>query len=148
MDSPLTLEIYMKLFYFIVLVCYLKPWEVSFLTEKNRLLLPSRKWTESLLSTNDSHTFVNSLFKRFSISAPSLMLIKNASVVCIQLCVTIWQGLGNIIYIYVYSNNNKDPNIDPWVTPHFMVPTSKSSFSIEVKKALWDKNESISLFYP
>ena len=57
------------------------------------------------------------------------MFIKDTSVVCMQVFMTIWERLWNIIYIL---KNNKDPNIDPWGTPQLMVPAYENTLSNEI----------------
>ena len=59
------------------------------------------------------------------------MLIKNASVFCIQVCD--WAcGIS-----LIYSKNNKCSNIDLWGIPQFMVLASENSLPNEMKKALF-----------
>ena len=38
---------------------------------------------------------------------------------------------------FMYCKNNKDPNIDPWGNPQFMVPTSEKAVANEKKKVLF-----------
>ena len=48
----------------------------------------------------------------------------------------------------MYNKNSKDPNINPWETVQYMVPSSKKGVLDQVKKTLfWDKSETIFLFY-
>ena len=42
---------------------------------------------------------------------------------------------------FIYSKNNKGPNIDPWGTTLFMVPSSKNTLSNETKIALLVREE-------
>ena len=76
----------------------------------------SPKWIDSLLSTNQSHKFTNSLFKAFSISMTFLCWHK---MLVLSLC----------RYVWVFDEAcGKGPNIDHWETPQFMVPTKKALF--------------------
>ena len=69
---------YINMFYSIVILCYVKLLQVFFFTKKNVFSFTFTKMNWQFLSTNHSHS---------------------ASVVRIQLCVTIWQTLWNIIFI-------------------------------------------------
>ena len=80
-------------------VRYVELWQVFFLLKRIHPVLSSPKWIHTLLSADHSYTFANSFLKTFLISATSLCLKKNTSVVSIKVCMNIWKGLWNIIYI-------------------------------------------------
>ena len=86
------------------------------------LYLP--KWTDSLLSTNQSYAFQNSLSKTFSISVTSLCWQK---ILVSSAYRYVWVFDKACRISFLYSINNKGPNIDPWGTPPLMFPPSDSA---------------------
>ena len=83
------------------------------LLKRMHFILSSPKWTDSLLSTNQSHTFANSLFETFSISVTSLFNYEYLT--------------KPVEYHLMYTKNNKSYNMDSWGTPQFMVPAFKNT---------------------
>ena len=87
-------------------------------------VLSSPSWTDSLLSTNQSNTFANSLLKTFSISVTSFcwqkILVQPAYRYLWVFCKVCWVS-------FMYSKNNEGPNSDPWKIPQFMIRFRKYS---------------------
>ena len=78
-------------------------------------------------------TFGNSLFKSFSISVTSLWWQK------IRLSSSykdVWVFDRACEILFMYCKNNKDPNIDPWGTPEFMITSSQKIVLYKTKKAV------------
>ena len=108
------------------------------LAKRMHFVFSSSKWTDSSLSTNQSHTFADSLFKTFLISLTSLcwqkILLSSAhrhAWVLDKAC-----GIS-----FMYRKNDQSPNIDPWGTPQFFVTASEITVRNETKKALFVRYE-------
>ena len=67
------------------------------------------------------------------------MLAKDTCIVCIQVCIWVFDRACGISFIY--SKNNKGLNIDPWGTRQFMAPVSQITVSNETKKAPFVRKE-------
>ena len=69
------------------------------------------------------------------------MLIKVVFVVCMQLCITIWQSSANTIYMKNKKNKDLIDFMDPRGAPQFMIAVSENKLPDETKKlCLWDKS--------
>ena len=145
-DSPLMLAPRLQPRYstirycFILLVSYvmLRSGKSLSLLKKMHFVLSSTKWIDTLLSTNQSHTFVNSLFKTFSITVTSLCWQK---IIVSSACRYVWVFDKACEISCIYSKKNNSPNIDPWRTPQFMVAASKKTLPNETKKVLFVRYE-------
>ena len=104
-------------------------------TKKIRMnfVLSSPKWIDSLLLTNQSHTFSSSVFKTFLIFVTFLCWQK-LFVSSAYRYVWVFDKASWILFMY--SKNSKGPNIDLWETQQFMVPASKNSVPNETKITL------------
>ena len=66
------------------------------------------------------------------------MLIKVVFVVCMQLCITIWQSSANTIYMENKKNKDLIDFMDPRGAPQFMIAVSENKLPDETKKlCLW-----------
>ena len=108
------------------------------LLKRKHLVLSSPKWTDSLLSINQSHTFANTLFEIFSISVTYLCWQK---ILVSSAYRYVWVFDRACGVSFIYSKNNKGLNIDPWGTRQFMVPVSQKTVSNETKKAPFVRKE-------
>ena len=121
---------------FILLLLYVMLSSGKFLSllKRMRFVLSSPKWIVSLLSTNQSHTFANSLYKTFSISVTSLCwqkILVSSSYRYTWVFDKAW-GIS-----FMYSKYSKGPKIDPWGTPQFMIPASEKIVPNEMKITLF-----------
>ena len=89
---------YMKLSYSTVIVCYVKLWQVFFPTEKAFAFIFSKMNWQTIINKTFSYIYKFVVLNLFYFRNV-LTLIKDTSVVCVYVHMTIWQSLLDIIYI-------------------------------------------------